>query len=74
MIVNFKGNTLTYIIVYYNLTNVSDQNEIYNFYENLATNHVLFDLKIPTHNMLIVIWYFNEHLRPRDEFKFSSQE
>ena len=55
MIVNFKGNTLTYIIVYYNPTNVSDQNEIYNFYENLATNHVLFDLKIPTNNMLIVI-------------------
>ena len=63
MIINFKGNPLTYIIVYYIRTNVSDHNEIYNFYENRATNHVLFDLQIPTHNVLIKVGYFNAHLK-----------
>ncbi len=58
LIVNFHGNPSTSILVIYSPTNISDDEEIENFYDSLRRAIE----SIPTHNVLMMIGDFNARI------------
>ena len=70
MITTFHGNPQTTLICCYSPTNVSDEDEVDNFYEALES----ITKQIPKHNMLIIGGDFNSHLGKLDSFKNSFQQ
>ena len=66
MVATFHGNPQTTLICCYSPTNVSDENEVDNFYEVLES----VTRSVPKHNLLIIGGDFNAHLGQQDGFKF----
>ncbi|XP_068728939.1 craniofacial development protein 2-like [Montipora capricornis] len=67
MVATLHGNPQTTIICCYSPINVSDENDVEDFYEVLES----LTRRIPKHNMLIVGGDFNAHLGQQDGFKNS---
>ena len=67
MVATFHGNPQTTLICCYSPTNVSDENEVDNFYEVLES----VTRSVPKHNLLIIGGDFNAHLGQQDGFKFA---
>ena len=67
MVATFHGNPQTALICCYSPTNVSDENEVDNFYEVLES----VTRSVPKHNLLIIGGDFNAHLGQQNGFKFA---
>ena len=67
MVATFLGNPQTMLICCYSPTNVSDENEVDNFYEVLES----VTRSVPKYNLLIIGEDFNVHLGQHDGFKFA---
>ena len=67
MVATFNGNPKTTLICCYSPTNVSDEDQVDNFYETLES----LTRRIPKHNLLVIGGDFNAHLGRQNGFRNS---
>ena len=64
---NFNGNPITTVVSCYSSTNVSDEDDVSEFYNNMSS----FTRYVPKHNVLIIAGDFNAYLGIDHDNKFA---